>query len=360
MRKLLMSCLVLLLLSCGKDNQETELELIGTWTLSSVTGTCLGLPTESSGNEIGCIDLPALEVNCSIIEIAAGGTLTYAYDLVKGSGTYTIDGDKINICTDRCLTYLLDGNTLSLQTGTVELCDPTYIFTKTTTSLDELITENQRKFIVSVSKNGSIKNAYTYNPDGSLQTTQIYDNNGNLFYTEVHTYTPLTATRVRTYPSSGNVARYEYYNEAPDRTRRDYYGYSGQLEQYSLHFHSNNGCWADRVENYQNNTLQSLINYTYSGSTCDVTWNSYIQGELTTTYTSQKDGKRYWGESTLLNILQYQKVSNPTSTTYVRNGEVDTDSSFSSTYTYDEGDYPLTEIRTYIDGTVDLYTYTYQ
>lgn len=360
MRKLFIASLVLILISCGKDSQETEQELIGTWTLSSVTGTCLGIPTESSGNEVGCLDLPALEVNCSIIEIALGGTLTYAYNLVKGNGTYTIDGDKINICTDRCLTYLLDGNVLSLQTGTTDLCDPTYIFTKTPTTLEELITINQRKFISSVTKNGTTVNSYSYNVDGSLQSIQRYHDDGDLFYTDVYAFTPLTATRIRTFLSSGTVHRYEFYNEAPERTRRDFYGSSGQLEQYRLYFHGSNGCWVDRFENYQNGSLHYLTNYTYSGSSCDITWNKYDQGELTTTFTSSKDGKRYWGESILFNILQYKNTSNFTSVTYVRNGEVDTDSSYNSVFTYGEGDYPASEIRTFLNGSVDLYIYTYQ
>lgn len=360
MQKLLFLCLGMLLFSCGKDSLETEQNLSGTWILSSVSGSCLGLPIDATANNIGCVDLPALEVNCSIIEMAVGGTLTYAYNLVKGSGTYTIDGDKINICTDRCLTYTWDGNVLSLQTGTNGLCDPTYIFSQTFTSLDELILTNQRKFISTISKNGRIVSSYSYNSDGSLESLQRYRDNGDLFYSVAYSFTPLTATSIRTFASSGTIHRYEYYNEAPDRTRRDFYGSGGTLDQYRLYFHDSNDCWIERSEDYENNTLTTLTNYKYTGDHCNLEYSQFSQGVLTMTYTSQRDGKRFYGESTLFNILQYQNISNTTSAMYFKNGQVDADASYNSEFTYGEGDYPISEIRTYIDGTVDLYTYSYE
>lgn len=360
MQKLLLFSIVLLLISCGKDNTETEQNLVGTWTLSSVEGTCLSIPTNASANNLGCIDIPTLEVNCSIIEIQAGGTLKYAYDLIEGTGTYTIDGDEITLCTDRCLTYLLDGNVLTLQTGTIALCDPLYSFTKSSNSLTQIITDNQRKFLSSIAKNGVTTHRYSYNTDGSLQSLQKFFDDGSLFYTEAYVFTPLTVTRTRTFASNGAVRRYEYYNESPTRTRRDYYGESGTVEQYRLYFHGTNGCWVDKTEDYQNNTLVSLSNYTYDPITCAAGYMSYTNGDLTSIYTSQRDGKSYYAQSTLLNILQYNTISNRTAATYVRDGEVDTDSSFNSVYTYNDADYPITEVRTYLDGTVDLYTYTYE
>lgn len=360
MKHLLFAALICTLLSCGKDNAMTDQELLGTWVLTSMSGDCSGLPITGVANEVGCIDNPTLEVNCSIIEITGPGTLIYAYTNVQSVGTYTVDGDVINICTDRCLDYILDGSRLTLQTGTIPICDPLYVFTKSTTSLADLKEANQRKSIKAVYRNGQLMNTYSYNSDGAIRSIDTYTIEGNLSNTSVYSFTPLTATRTISYPSSSTTFRYEYYDEGIDRTRRDQYNSSGELMAYRLYFHNDETCWVERIESYSPaGQLTDLQMFSYSGPNCDQTVSRFEDGQLVQQTTITRDGMKYYATSTLLNILRAENWGNRASYTVTQNGEVLTGASYNSTFTY-EGGFPDTATRTYLDGDVAIFRYEYE
>jgi len=358
MQKLTYALFIFLLFSCGNDEAETELSLIGTWVLGSVSGTCSGISVEGQADETGCIDIPTLEVNCSIIEITGQGALQYAYDLDIQDGSYTIDGEEITICTDRCLTYTLEVSRLTLQTGTLSICDPIYTFSKSSSNLEELSISNKRKFIDKVTKNGVLHRSYTYNPDGSLQAVQTYQDNGDLRYVDTYTYSAATTSGIRNYPATGSSITYLYYNEAPNRIRRDK-TQNGELSSYRLYFTDANGCWVDRVEEYSDDALEQLYQYDYTGENCNYEMKYFEQGALRRTVNVQRDGKRYWASSALLNILQQNGISNTTSYSVFSDGAVVSEVSYTSAYTYDQSDFPLSEVRTFLDGDVDVYIYNY-
>jgi len=360
MKHLLFTAIICTLLSCGKDTAMTDEALLGTWVLTSISGDCSGLPITGVANEVGCIDNPVLEVNCSVIEVTGPGTLTYAYADVQSVGTYTIDGDVINICTDRCLDYTLEGSRLTLQTGTIPLCDPTYLFTKSSMSLADLQAANQKKSIKAVYRNGQLSQAYSYNADGSIRSTDSYTLEGDLHSTSTYAFTPISATRTVTYLGSGSLLRYEYYDEGLDRTRRDVYNSSGQLQAYRLYFHNNETCWVDRTETYSaDGLLTELHTYNYTGINCDQTISRFVNGELRQQTTIVQDGMNYYATSTLLNILRVEDWGNRSSYTAMADGEVVTSSSYTSTFTYEDG-FPTTETRAYLDGDVAAYRYEYE
>jgi len=360
MRKLIFLSIVTLLLSCGKDPGITDAELQGTWILASVSGDCASIPITGSADAAGCIENPTLEVNCSIIEFTGPSTLVYAYNFVRGQGTYSFSGEKISICTDRCLDYIYDGSSLTLQTGTVPLCDPIYSFSKSSQSLEEIISSNQKKVIKSVMQNGQLRYSYNYNADGSIQTKQTYTSTGDLNVKDIYTFTPLTTTVLRTIFPSNSTYRYEYYNEAPNRLRRDYYNNSNVFQGYRLYFINPNGCWVDRTEDYENNLLVRLYNYDYSGDNCDLEVTAFSNGQQLFKSVSTKDGMAPWSKSTLLNILQFRNVSNTLSYTYSEENIVDAQRSYTSSYTYDESGFPTSQTQTYLDGNVNFYNYIYE
>ncbi|MEM9548790.1 MAG: hypothetical protein AAGA77_22590 [Bacteroidota bacterium] len=359
MNKIFLFAAILLMISCGKDPVTTDEELLGTWVLNNVEGSCLSIPTNATANETGCIDIPTLEVNCSIIEFKGEGVLSYAYNLVVGEGTYEILEDGINICTDRCLSYKIENTRLTLQTGTIELCDPLYTFAKSNETFDNIIAKGQKK-IRSIRKNGSLYRDYNYNLDGTLQSLLTYDNSGNLHTQEIYTYTPISVDRTLTFVQSGSVRKYTYYNEAPDRTRRDRLDENGDLVEYRLYFHTPNDCWVDRIETYRDEQLSSFFQYTYAGENCDYEISYFSNGNLQSRTTNINDGMPYFGQSATLDILRYEGIGNITSRTVVKDNEVDNNGSFNAIFAYDEIGFPTSETRSYLDGKVDLYSYLYE
>lgn len=351
---------MLLFLSCGKDPSVTDDQLLGTWILDAVEGTCLGIPYNSNGDHTGCIDIPTLEVNCSMIEFEGAGRLSYAYNLERGEGSYEILDDGINICTDRCLKYQLEGNKLTLQTGTIELCDPLYTFAKSTSSMDDLISENQRQKIKKLYKNGKLLRDYNYGPDGNLQSTFQYEEDGDLSRQEVYVFTPTLVTRTLTFVQFNQTYKYEYYDEGLNRTRRNRYTAENQLIDYRLYFHSDTECWVDRIETYEDDQLSKLSQYTYSAVNCGQEVSNYKNGNLESKITIQYDGMNYYARSATINLLRVKEFSNITSYTYIRDDQVEPSNSYTATYTYDTAGYPSTEIRNYLDGEVELYTYEYE
>ena len=359
MRKFIPIILLTILISCGKDDSATQEELMGTWILDTVLGECSGLPIDASADVSGCFDVPLIEVNCAIVEFNGDGTLQYAYNFIKGEGEYTINGDVINICTDRCLDYNFNGTELTLQTGTIPLCDPIYTFTRSSNSLDNILSSNRRT-ISKVFKNGQLSRSYDYNSDQSLQSLKFYDEDGNIEQIYTYQFEPFKTIVILNHIQLGLTTRIEYYDEGIDRLRRDSYNTSNQLANYQLYFYNEEDCWIDRRERYTpNHVLLNLYDYEYLDSGCDREITKYNSGQKENVQTIRYDNNPYWGTSGLLNIFRYKEIYNIVSYTILENNVVSTSSSYNSVYTYGPGGFPEIETRTYFDGTIDTYTYQY-
>ena len=361
MKNILFLLLLTSLFSCSGDLDIMNEDLIGTWILSSVSGTCASLPVTGSADQQGCIRNPALEVNCSLIEFHDEGQLSYAYSLIKGEGTYTIESDGITICTDRCLFYTFMDNSLELQTGTIPSCDPVYIFKKTTSSLDQIVEENTLKRIKNVRRNGLLHQSYIYDSQGLLQQIQRYTSDGNLSRTEVFTYTPLTTTRTITDPSTGEATVSNTFYEAPDRLRVDYLDASDQLAYYWLYFYEPSyTCSYSRAERYIGETLNTLRNSTYSGSVCNSVRTDFVDGNSARTVSITRDDRQAYSRALRNPLIPERAIGNIISYTSILSDGSTQSNSYTASFTYDEQDYPLTSIRTYVGGDNEVYTYEYE
>ena len=361
MHKYLYFLIALLFISCGKDDSETIDQLVGIWVLQSVDGTCTGVPLNANADESGCIDVPLLEVNCSIIEVQADGSVQYAYSAVTGSGSLTVNGNTVTICTDRCLDYEYDGTVLTLQTGTISLCDPVYTFEKTTSSLDDLLA-SRGKAIDKVFRNGKLIRSYTYDNNDELTILTLYNEDGDIRQRTQYSYEPFkTIANVDIFNSSSSFSiRYEYYEEAPGRLRRDSYNTSGELSGYRLYFRSQGDCGLDRTETYsENDELERWNEYDYSGDNCDQELNQYVNGVKVNTFITEYDGMNYWASSAVLDQFSYIRYQNTTSYTMIEGGDVRPDQTYTATFTYDSAGFPTTESRVYMSGEAEVYSYEY-
>lgn len=358
---LLFLTLTTLIYSCGSDPITTENELTGTWILDSVNGTCFLLPFSDSADDKGCIENPTLEVNCSIIEFLPEGEINYAYSLIKGSGTYTINGDNITICTDRCLDYTISGTSLNLQTGTIPDCDPVYAFRKVAPSLDEIIEENKIRKIKTVRKNGKTKTTYSYYPDGKVMMRQSFDDDGDLRFTYNYTHTPINTTLVRTSASTGASIRYDYYNEDINRKRRDYYDENGNLTSYLLYFYEDDvSCSYSRLEKYEEDALTELSNVTYLDNQCSSQTTTFYEGQLSSIRTVQRDNNPAWWIATQNPQFPSSKSHNVTSITTVDEEGNTLYYTFTEVFTYGNDGYPISSVQTFDDGSTAVFTYEYE
>ncbi len=359
MKNIIYLSILFFLFSCSKSDDISDQDLSGTWVLSSVSGNCFGLPISESANEAGCINLPALEINCSILEFKGGGELLYVKNGKVNNGSYAIDGDNVEVCTGACLSYTLSINALTTQTGTIPECNPTYTFNKSSEPLEDIVAANAQKPISKVKINGQLRQEYVYLTDGSIQQATYYQEDGSLEEIRTYEFQPNRVTLTRQHLRFNYKRRYEYYDEAPNRTRRDFYDDDGNLIDYTLYFHSNNDCWIDRSERYRDDQLLFLADYNYSGTQCDYRIDFYEDGNLTTKSDYKKDGKKFWRQAASFNILRNNNESNTTSYTYTRSGEVRDNISYVSQFTYDDQDYPIIENRTYLDGRTEVWTFEY-
>ncbi|NNF35570.1 MAG: hypothetical protein HKN68_15800 [Saprospiraceae bacterium] len=359
MKNIIYLSILFFLISCSKSEDISDQELSGTWVLSSVSGNCFGLPISESANEAGCINLPALEINCSILEFQGGGQLLYVKNGKVNNGSYSIDGDNVEVCTGACLPYTLSNNGLTVQTGTVAECNPTYSFNKSSEPLEDIVAANAQKSISTVKVNGQLREEYEYRSDGSIQQATYYQEDGSLDQIRTYEFQASRIILIQQHIRLQFTRRYEYYDEAPNRYRRDRFDESGNLLDYRLYFYTGDECGIDRTEQYVDDQLTSLFNHSYSGDDCNLKVDLYKDGQLDAVYEYQKDGKKYWRQAVNFGIFRNDNQSNNASYTYTSDGEVRESISYVSAFTYNEADYPIIENRTYLNGTTEVRTYEY-
>ena len=224
---------------------------------------------------------------------------------------------------------------------------------------EDNLSTSDHNLISEVTVNGQLSEEYSYDADGKIQEVKYYEDDGSLKDIFTYEFQPEKIVINRQNISYGYFRSYEYYDEAANRTRRDFYDEGGDLIDYTLYFHASNECWIDRRERYRDDQLLFLADYSYSGTQCDRRIDFYEDGKLTTKSEYQKDGKRFWQQALNFSLLRNENESNTTSYTYTRDGEVRRSLSYVSVFTYDETDYPIIENRTYLDGRTEVRTYKY-
>jgi hypothetical protein len=363
MKNFIYLVLILTLWSCGSDNTETENSLLGTWVLSEVSGDCVGLPISGQGTALGCIPIPTLEINCMILELQPNGVLSYTVNGDILTGSYMVENDsEVSLCFPKCIVGTISGPRISLNTGTVPQCDPFYTFLKSTETLDEILTSNQNRTLKQINVNGRTHSTYSYYTDGNIQSIQYFNDEGDLNANYTYAYEPLKVTNQRTFfNANGFTYTNEYYNESFNRLRRDRIGSDGELEKYDLFFISSSACWIDRREIYDvDNNLDVLQNYTYNATDCGFESSSFKEGSLDYKLIVEVDNNPKFNQSVDLDILNIPNTGNILSFTYIEDNEVTTNSSFTSTFTYEDSGYPSGETRIFLNGTVNVYSYIYE
>lgn len=139
---------------------------------------------------------------------------------------------------------------------------------------------------------------------------------------------------------------------------------SGGFHSYTLLFHSDDeDCSIDSTRHYEEDEYRSTVAYEYLDGRCSVTrTNSTSQ---VTIIFDDKPGfghKREYYEVVPFPLLLEPAKHNILSLVYtdIVTNEVDEDASFNAEYEYNEYGYPISEKRTFYDGTIREYTFHYE
>ncbi|MCA6074752.1 lipocalin family protein [Fulvivirga sedimenti] len=140
MKNLIISILLLLSVlftfsSCNKDDDETtpDAPLVNTWKVTSEVYSSCDDPSNNSNSTYSCSDTECFtftfrkDNTVRLVLIFAGATF------LDIEGTYTVSGDKVNICQfDLCqeMRYQITGNTLTLTGNDEDGCDFKYTLVK--------------------------------------------------------------------------------------------------------------------------------------------------------------------------------------------------------------------------------------
>lgn len=204
-------------------------------------------------------------------------------------------------------------------------------------------------------EDGTLTNSYEYNSDSTLSRALLH--NSDDIYKVLYRGDTVLYER---YNDGILIESKTYYNFG-DNVRSDQFDSSNQLEISKLYKFTGNSCGYNEIElfnEFGGRTSRQIYNYT---DDCDafitVEDNS---GGIIIRSTTRRDDSNWFRRSIAISLLRQPAIGNINEVTIEdENQEVVESDSFSSIYEYNEENYPISETRTYLDGVVKEYAFTY-
>ena len=215
------------------------------------------------------------------------------------------------------------------------------------------------KQIKAIRLNGEIIIEYEYEENGYVskmttdQTIGIYN-----YETDI-----ITIVFTNTFLNSESISRYTKISS--DSLKRELISDGELSPYYSLYTEFSQTCSFEKEEFIfdQIGTTISTKTINFVDNNCSNDSEIVLNQDNSIIMSSSltMDDKNYHSYSTLLPFLQYSGLGNVISRIEKEeNGNIDEVNSYTSTFTYDEENYPTEEIRTPINsGDKDIYTYEY-
>jgi hypothetical protein len=154
-----------------------------------------------------------------------------------------------------------------------------------------------------------------------------------------------------------------YYNQSGNTVRiEDISVITNEVNFYALYTLNNSDCNIDMFEfKYPDDETFYTSIYTYNGLNCNYEReNIFLSPQDPSRVVVKHDDKNYYGKwvyaTNFTTTFSRNVLEN---TEFDRDNEVMNDQSYSSVYEYNEDEYPISEVRTYLNGTVENYTYEY-
>jgi hypothetical protein len=212
-----------------------------------------------------------------------------------------------------------------------------------------------------IKKDNQIIESYIYNSENKIEEASGTFFGGATRFVATYESDNRTLTY---YDDNDQVKKIEvYYNRTGNTVRiEDINVDTNELIFYGLYTLNSSDC---NVEKLEFKTPDDIAYYTsafsYTDSNCSFQReNSYNVPQDPARIVVKSDDKNYYRKSvyatTYTTIYSRNTLE---STLYDRDNEIMNNLSYTSAYLYNEDDYPVSEIRTFLNGTVENYTYEY-
>ena len=213
------------------------------------------------------------------------------------------------------------------------------------------------------SQDGIIQLSYSYNPDSTLQETISYDNEGVPKFKMSFQYIGNNIDSEVTLIETGEVTTTrKYYQQSDTESLREFYGSDGLLNSSSRYLFDGNACGYTDVISFDalGNALPNT-RVEYIDENCSARFYSkfqdddeYLQWEYTRT-------DKYDSSNSIL--LPFFKIEKQNAVTKLvrrtSDGTVSTNLSYDAVFEFNDYDHPIKETRTYLDGDIVEYAYSY-
>jgi len=219
--------------------------------------------------------------------------------------------------------------------------------------------ENQL-FIKQVNEDGLPLIKYTYT-NNRISSKEYYDL-GQLYRTDNYEYS--NDMVIVSYFSAQDelTSIRKYFSVSNDISRRDACNENGELINYRVYSFSNNTCGFVSIDFYNDNDqLNSRNIFQYVDENCSMESTRFNSSDQVLSKEQWiRDDKNFHNEKGLLDFFRHENLGNTlTYTKWNSNDVVDIEFSYESSFEYNSLNYPISEQRTYLNGSSKEITYEY-
>ncbi len=213
------------------------------------------------------------------------------------------------------------------------------------------------------SQDGIIQLSYSYNPDSTLLETISYNGDGEPRLKMTFNYIGNNIESDIILIESGQVtSSRKYFRQSDTEGLREFYNSDGELSTSSIYLFDGNTCGFTDILSFDalgNSLPNTRIEFT--DENCSAKFYSKYQEEdeyLQWEYT--RNDKYDSSNSILLPFFRIEKQNCVTKLVRrTSDGTISTNLSYDAVFEYNEYDHPIKETRTYLDGDMVEYVYSY-
>ena len=222
--------------------------------------------------------------------------------------------------------------------------------------------QEKKLLLKSVMLNGEMDESYEYNQDRTISKKVEFTNNEpHNSFTYKYTSDSIIINGLNILSNLSFSYKYNQINT--DEVKFETFDSDTSAGFYMVYSQFDQDCGYSKFETYfTNDVLETETTLDITDENCSSisyktnALNNVLIGSVET----KIDNKNYYYESTRIDFLKFPKSGNPTRY-FVRDEilEVIETNSYTSKYTYNDDDYPSSEIREYLNGKVEVRSFIY-
>ena len=225
---------------------------------------------------------------------------------------------------------------------------------------DDAVPTENLLLLKQIEKSGVVVGTFEYYPDNKLKQGKYYLDDGSFWSKSVIEYND-DVVLVSSYDSNDELTGTAHYIEEDDKTvKLERFGPSNELLYYILYGFSSGDCGHTSFEFYDSNGLLTKSEKDYLDANCSSIEKIFTDDVHTSTIEFTRDGKNAYSRSIQFDLIREEELGNLTKAEITYNSmEYSPLGSITSTFEYNSDNYPISETRTLLDGSITDYVYEY-